>query len=118
VWRIPVRDFFVEDKFEEFDYQVIYKPGTKNTNADQLSRINIAEVRADVKTDSILRQYWGKERKILQEFHEQQIGGHLGLNRTFDRLKQYISWPGMKKEIEDYLNNVRFVRRTKSLRKN
>jgi len=41
--------------------------------------------------------------KILQEFHEQPIGGHLGMNRTFDRLKQYISWPGMKKEIEDYV---------------
>jgi hypothetical protein len=42
-----------------------------------------------------------EKRKILQEFHEQPIGGHLGMNRTFDRLKQYISWPGMKREIEE-----------------
>jgi len=40
-------------RFEEFDYQIIYKPGTKNTNADALSRINTAEVRADDKTNSV-----------------------------------------------------------------
>jgi hypothetical protein len=84
---------------EEFDYQVIYKPGTKNTNADALSRINVAEVRADVKTDSVPTE--AEKRKILRVFHEQPICGHLGMNRTFERLKQYISWPGMKKEIED-----------------
>jgi len=42
-------------------------------------------------------------RKILQEFHEQPTGGHLGMNRTFDRIKLYTSWPGMKQEIEDYI---------------
>jgi hypothetical protein len=25
------------------------------------------------------------------------------MNRTFGRLKRYVSWPGMKKEIEDYV---------------
>jgi hypothetical protein len=52
---------------EEFDYQVIYKPGTKKSNADALSMINVAEVRADVKTDSVPTE--AEKRKILEELH-------------------------------------------------
>jgi hypothetical protein len=33
---------------------------------------------------------------ILKEMHESPIGGHIGMNRTYQRLKQYISWEGMK----------------------
>jgi hypothetical protein len=98
-------------KLKKFDYQVIHKPGTKNTNADALSRINVAEVRADVKTDSVPTE--AEKRKISQEFHEQLIGGHLGMNRTFDRLKQYISWPGMKREIEDYVKQCEICQKNK-----
>ena len=54
-----------------------------------------------------------EKMKILQEFHEQPIGGHLGMNRTFDRLKQYISWPGMKKEIEDYVRQCEICQKNK-----
>jgi len=98
-------------KLEEYDYQIIYKPGTKNTNADALSRINTAEVRADEKTSSVPTE--AEKRKILQEFHEQPIGGHLGMNRTFERLKQYISWPGMKREIEVYVKQCEVCQKNK-----
>ena len=27
------------------------------------------------------------------------------MNRTFDRIKLYTSWPGMKQEIEDYIKH-------------
>jgi hypothetical protein len=86
-------------KLEEYDYHIVYKPGIRNTNADALSRINAAEINPVAETGSVLTEK--DKMKILQEFHEQPIGGHLGMNRTFDRLKQYISWPGMKKEIEN-----------------
>jgi transposase InsO family protein len=87
-------------KLEEFDYRIVYKPGIRNTNADALSRINTAEINPALETSSVLTEE--EKIKILREFHEQPIGGHLGMNRIFGRLKQYISWPGMKKEIEDY----------------
>jgi len=54
-------------KLEEYDYHIVYKPGIRNTNADALSRINTAE------TCSVLTEE--EKRKILQEFHEQPIGG-------------------------------------------
>jgi len=30
-------------------------------------------------------------------------GGHLGMNKTYERMKLFITWPGMKQEIEDYI---------------
>jgi hypothetical protein len=35
--------------------------------------------------------------------HESPIGGHIGMNRTYQRLKQYISWEGMKKDTEKFI---------------
>ena len=29
---------------EEYDYQVVYKPGVRNTNADALSRITMTRI--------------------------------------------------------------------------
>ena len=49
----------------------------------------------------------------MQEFHEQPIGGHLGMNRTFDRIKLYTFWPGMKQEIEDYIKHCDICQKNK-----
>jgi len=35
------------------------------------------------------------------------------MNRTFDRIKQYISWPGMKKEIEVYVKQCEDCQKNK-----
>ena len=59
-------------KLEEYDYQLVYKPGIRNTNADALSRINTAEFNPVAKTGSMLTEE--EEMEILQEFHEQPIG--------------------------------------------
>jgi hypothetical protein len=49
---------------------------------------------------------------ILREMHESPIGGHIGMNRTYQRLKQYINWEGMKKDIE------KFIRKCEKCQKN
>ena len=71
-------------KLEEFDYQVVYKPGVRNTNADALGRITMTRICHVVKDNLEISQE--ERRRILQDFHEQPIG-HLGMNRTLDRLK-------------------------------
>jgi hypothetical protein len=96
---------------EEYDYKVIYKPGARNTNADALSRINVAEVNTANETSSVPTEE--EKLKILQEFHQQPTGGHLGINRTFDRIKLYTSWPGMKQEIENYLKHCEICQKNK-----
>jgi len=90
-------------KLEEYDYVIIYKPGTKNTNADALSRINMTEVKSITDISSVPTEE--EKGKILQEFHQLPTGGHLGMNRTFVGIKLYTSWPGMKQKIENYVRH-------------
>jgi hypothetical protein len=40
-------------------------------------------------------------------------GGHLGMNKTYERMKLFITWPGMKQETETILRSVKSVRKTK-----
>jgi len=54
-------------------YDIVYKRGFSNTNADAVSRIHIAET---IPT----------ELKIFQEMHMKPAGGHLGMNKTYDRI--------------------------------
>jgi len=55
--------------------------------------------------------------KILQEFHQLPTGGHLGMNRIFERIKLYTSWPGMKQEIENYVRQCETCQMNKLTRR-
>ena len=35
--------------------------------------------------------------------HNMPVGGHLGMNSTYDRMKLFTSWPLMKHELEEYI---------------
>jgi hypothetical protein len=102
-------------KLEEYDYEVVYKPGARNTNTNMLRRINMTEVNLSMK---LVIQYLRrrKKMKILQEFHQQPIG-HLGMNRTFGRIKLYMSWSGMKQEIENCVKHCEICQKNKITQK-
>jgi hypothetical protein len=51
--------------------------------------------------------------EILQELHETPIGGHIGMNRTYKRLKHYISWEGMKEDVETFINKCEKCQKNK-----
>ena len=76
-----------------------YKPGGKNVNADALSKNPV------VVTTMIASKE--KQQKILQEMDECPIGGHQGFQRTYDRLKLYVTWPGMFHDVEEYFTNCK-----------
>lgn len=40
---------------------------------------------------------------ILEEFHSSPIGGHSGVNRTYERLKESVFWFGMKKDTYEFI---------------
>ena len=88
------------------------KKGSSNTKADALSRIHITEGHTD---DHEIKVGPTKEEKqaIFQEMHNKPFGGHLGMNRTYDRLKLFTSWPGMKQELEEYVRQCETCQKNK-----
>lgn len=84
---------------EEYQFNVVYKAGKKNVNADALSRYpvvgNMQKNNKEIPEE--------RKLKLLQEMHECPIGGHLGIQRTYERLKLYVSWPNMFRDIESYI---------------
>ena len=93
-WRIQL---------EEFDYEVAYKKGLLNTNADALSRINHV---ATVKGNEVTLDEESK-RLILYEFHDAPVGGHKGMNRTLQAIKTRYKWHNMKRDVERYVRQCK-----------
>jgi hypothetical protein len=62
---------------EEYDYEVKYKPGKQNTNADSLSRYPVLALGAEELTQD-------RKTRIIKEMHSDPVGGHQGINRTVD----------------------------------
>jgi len=92
-------------KLEEYDYEIVYKKGSLNTNADALSRINVMENQESTSAT----QEIGEERKkqILYEYHDAPLGGHRVMNKTYKSIKSKFNWPNMKREIEKYVKECK-----------
>lgn len=103
-WRI---------KLEEYDYEIVYKKGILNTNADALSRIHglMLEEGGGPK-DEIDPERKGQ---ILYEYHDAPLGGHRGMNRTYKAIKDNHSWTNMKQEIEEYVKQCKSCQMNKTL---
>lgn len=42
-------------------------------------------------------------QRVLLWFHGSKFGGHQGVTRTINRLKKFIGWPGLHKEVEEFI---------------
>jgi len=72
-------------QLEEYDYEILYKPGVQNSNADALSRIGaLAKENSD--SDEI-----GSDTKFktLKENQDSILGGHRGMNKTYEAIKRH-----------------------------
>ena len=90
-------------KLEEYEYDIVYKRGSSNTNADALSRIHVEET---LPTEQ-------EKLKIFQEMHMNPAGGNLGMNKTYERIKVFTTWPGMKQPIENYIKQCEICQKNK-----
>ena len=105
-WRIKL----------EYDYEVVYRKGALNTNADALSRISIlaaemgapAEKRERVSDDAVIAT-------ILYEYHDSPLGGNRGMNKTFREVSKQYEWPNMKRDIESYVKRCQSCQLNKNL---
>jgi hypothetical protein len=90
---------------EEYDYTIVYKAGKKNVNADALSRNPVVM--------TVLIASKEKQQKILNGMHECPIGGHQGVQRTYERLKLYVTWPGMFHDVGEYIRKCDICQKNK-----
>jgi hypothetical protein len=69
---------------EEYEYEIQYRTGVRNCNADSLSRYPVQCLNVNVEeiTDE-------RKRRIIAEMHNCPIGGHKGIHRTIERIKLY-----------------------------
>jgi hypothetical protein len=104
-WRIQL---------EEYDYEIIYKRGAINTNADALSRLNTM-VKEEKGNDKEEIEDTQKREQILYEYHDAPLGGHRGMNKTYNAIKTKFFWPNMKKEIEEYVRKCKSCQTNKLL---
>ena len=81
-------------KLKEYEYEVVYKSVPATLTPTRLVG-HFAENCPD--DQEIKLQPTTEEKQIIfQEMHNKPVGGHLGMNTTYDRMKLFTSWPGMK----------------------
>jgi hypothetical protein len=106
-WRI---------KLEEYDYEIVFKRGVANTNADALNRINhLATATGATKRERQLVTDEETKNTILYEYHDSPVGGHRGMNRTVREIGKRYDWPNMKREIERYVKKCKSCQVNKTL---
>jgi hypothetical protein len=94
-WRI---------KLEEYDYEIVFKKSTSNTNADALSGVSSLTADKGV-TEERRQQVTDEETKatITHKYHDSPVGGRRGMNKTFREIRRKYEWPNMKRNIENYI---------------
>lgn len=126
-------------KLSEYDFEVLHRPGTSNSNADALSRIQIVKI--GVSPEAILENQEAEEelqkikktldtyekdeagyiyfvdRKgrrrlivpadnreaVISAHHDTPFGGHQGIERTNELIKERYYWKKMDEDIEEFV---------------
>lgn len=55
---------------------------------------------------------------ILKEYHDNPLGGHQGVTRTYRRIRETYNWSGIKKDIKRYISKCVICQRDKLLKPN
>ena len=50
---------------------------------------------------------------LLSEAHDSIFGGHFGIEKTLEKIKRYWYWPGMHKDVEEYIRTCTVCQKTK-----
>lgn len=54
---------------------------------------------------------------LIKENHASALGGHKGVAKTYNRIKYNHQWPGMKRDVEKYIQNCRNCQLKKLVRR-
>ena len=119
-------------KLSEYDFEILYKPGKTNFNADALSRLPLHQSETlTVQTRSMDKAAGKVEnsgeveleepdrggrgvriltdpaeiKTIIRDYHDSVLGGHVGVKKTTTRISKSFRWKGMHKQIKQYVLN-------------
>ena len=56
-----------------------------------------------------------KRVEVLQMNHDHVLAGHLGVERTYQRLRRQFTWPGMLNDVKDYVRSCVTCARRKAI---
>src|SRR5215471_11359705 len=54
-------------------------------------------------TRKVLRRF--EMEAVLQIMHDHPVSAHMAVKATYEKIKERFYWPGMKKNIEDYVKS-------------
>ena len=62
--------------------------------------------------------YVGKTQQAtcIKEVHESRLGGHMGITKTIDKVKQVYDFPGLRKRVEEVFKDYDVCQRGKAVR--
>ena len=53
------------------------------------------------------------QTKLIAAFHSNAIGGHSGVNATYQRLNHHFAWKGMTADVESYIEQCSICQHAK-----
>jgi hypothetical protein len=113
----------------QFKIDLRYQEGKKNVLADVLSRevntISLERIREEQKYDTFCKNNKMNftesdgilynadkivvpvrlQKEILELCHNDATAGHFGVEKTVERIKQRFYWPGIHKDVQNWIND-------------
>lgn len=57
---------------------------------------------------------WSERRNVLQMYHEAKVSGHLGIKKTLSKTRQTLYWPGLQRDVRQYVMVCHYFMERKS----
>jgi len=106
-WLGEVADSYQQGKWtKELLEQLVLTPGSKPNYTLQNGLLRY-KGRLIIGEDGALR------RRIIGALHDSPVGGHSGIQNTYYKVKMMFHWPGLRKDIDQYVKGCDVCSRCK-----
>lgn len=126
----PGRSNQVADAFSRIDTQNQVSVITRSKSKQLISDSSISNIDSDIndsdqelvnnhnpiKNNVVELKTLSEINDAISQFHDAPMGGHQGVNRTFNRMKEFFNFPKMFSKIKSYIKNCIKCQKNKSCR--